>query len=242
MYDKILKSIEDEIRKCTVSLKSIRSQISEVIRSVADDDGEYELLLDVVSRFYQSHYNLDHECMYLQDYDGLEYENENGSEGRVDVPSNAVDVGVYGYGMWLSIHNHPNFGRIKSSSFLSYGDFIAQLNMNEKYCIVVADEGVSLCKYGANLDKDFNVKMGAKDIYADYTDKKEEMVQSTAEYGVIRENFLNGEITLEEADNEGTVMLHNYYNEHIDGEMEVLNRSFKKAHLPFEFYHIPIKR
>lgn len=205
----IIRAIEEDIAKCSVTLKQIRKDIEPVIKSITDTPEEYDLLMDVIPHFYRDRYNLDHETLQIYDYQGNVYENK-GNDKSVQVPDEVRDIARED-GTLLGIHNHP-----EATCFQSPGDFGAMTSLRQKYSVTVAEDGIMISKdntageiipnpqgmyYVANQWIDDNIVEG--------------YIMKTPEYKQNLNGMRDGTIGIDEANRNLNVQMNNYITENI---------------------------
>lgn len=245
-YEYILKAIEQELQKCTVTLKSIRKQISPIIKNITDSEEEYETLMNTISYWYRDHWNSEKEYLQYLTYDGKSYET-SGKENIVDVTDEMQEhKGEY----LLSIHNHPN-----GSCLQSQGDIDTQATLTlEKYGITIGKDGVII-----NKNTDFNID----NSYGGFAEKWTNEIlikefEQTSQFKALEEKFnKRDKVTdhdaiiknIEEYEDEYCTLLGDYIvKQNNTGKwVELLNENYAYATsngfpVSFEATYIPIKR
>lgn len=232
IYGIILKSIEDELNKCYLSLKSIREQISPLIKDITDTEEEYGLLVDRISHFYRDFRNEKTEKMYVEGYTGNIYtEYEKGTEDSVPYPIEARREAREN-GMLLSIHNHPT-----STSYQSDGDMNTMNLANEKYMITVSSDGLMITKNTSG--ERFDSKTAIKVINR-IEDNLLSMVDKTDEIKELDKQILS--ISEEDYSKKYKQVENKLFIENNDEIIGNLNSQFKENDLPLVSYYTFIEQ
>ncbi len=239
----LVKAIGLYLEKCGVTLKGVRGQIETIVRSIANNESDYELLMEMIPRFYRDFWNAPKENMYAKGKDVYSYatgevlregdvwELVEGEETRIVIPQEIIDYGD-NYGMKLGMHNHPYY-----CCFPSYNDFVSMSDLNEDYSVIVAKDGVFIAKKTGYLstpligEATFNLQK-----------KTTGNVRRTDEYKRIKEQYDEGKISKEECDRQCAICVNDWYSENFDDCLNDLNKVFKDDDLGIECYHIPISR
>lgn len=239
-YDNILKAMEITLQKHSLTIKTIKQQISPTLKKIAKDEKEYELLLNTISKFYYENYNKTKEYMKIIDNKGKEYlsEGEEGQAHNVEVPDEALKVG-WEDGLYFSIHNHPK----GSVSIPSISDYIIMEQNDMKYMVTVAFDGISISinnKYPEPL-------FGGTIMNSLYPIFNECFQQSETlpEFKEIQEKLGRTDITINDLDRETKLTLYNKYmkqDNHIQETADQFNNSFKQNKVPITIHNIPIKK
>lgn len=250
-YDSILKAIEKEIVKCSVTLKSIREQISPLVKRISDSQEEYDILMEEIPRFYRDNYNKDTEEMIMK-YKNGETFHASGDESSVRLSSEdsdrTFDLRESGIYPLLSIHNHPS-----GINFLSIGDVGSQAIKKEKYTIVVSKKGIAINK----LDKwgeDNSLKRHGQAVksYWGLERQTKEKIKNHPRMKNLEEdtkNKLSKAKTHDErmsiqADSHKAVdnLVGSYIQQHVGESRDILNDQFKKNNVPMKIETIDIKK
>ena len=233
-YNLILQTIGDYVEKCSVTLKGIKKNIEPLVKSLTDTQEEYELLMEELPRFYRDRYNLDHETQWLWDYHDKVYMEENGDAHSVRVPYSAVREGIDGDGILLSIHNHPN-----SCSFQSPADYRQQAQINTKYNISIANDGIIITKnengYRSRyVDVERTTFKTINGIIQDFRD--------TPVAQKIYKDFQDGKLDEETAEEKLNKEMSDYFNKDADKYCEMVNKDLEKDGLKIVSHHIKIEK
>ena len=239
-YDYIIKAIENTLQKHSVTLKIIRQQISPVLKSITDDETEYEFLLKTITDFYNNNYNKPKEYMKIVDNEGKEYlsEGEEGEAHSVEVPDDALKVG-WEDGLYMSIHNHPK----GSVSVPSISDYIVMEQNDMKYMVVVAFDGISISKNEEYPTSLFGgaIMNALHPIFQNCFQQTEQL----PEFKKIQQDLGRTDITINDLDKETKLMLYNKYmkkDNNIQDTTDKFNTGFKENKVPLTVHNIPIKK
>lgn len=223
------------VNKCSVTLTQIKESISSTIKKLSDNDEEYNKLMDTIPKFYRDHYNLDHEELYVQGYDGKEYINTEGDDGSVSVPMEVAEKG-YKNGILLAYHNHPD-----ASCIQSIGDFQVCGSINEKYMITVAKDGIMITKNTGWDSRGTRASfLGA--VRAEYEQPIVEMFYNEPKWGFqeLQQGLRDGSISQEEANKKGTKILNDYYSENMPNVIKGLQSKFNEYDADITVAYVPI--
>lgn len=231
-YSTILRVI-----KHSVTLKSVKEQISPAIKEITDNEEEYDFLMDRIPKFYITYYNHKTEHIEVWDNQGNKHQND-GDETSVGHPETMDHETPY----LLSIHNHPN----KVSEMQSNGDYGLQVEYNTKYGVSVGFHGLVITKNGYPFDPEKCYDYGDEAYYRGdiavgrrFSDmRKTDPVCLKA-----REDWLNDKITMNEMDKRITQR----FSEELDKWdtatlVEEQNKIYKDLNVPVESTYIPIKK
>lgn len=235
-YTNILKVMDEYVEKCIVTLKSIRQQISPILKDITDTEEEYNILMDIIPKFYRDNWNNPKEHLLMQGNNGDIFENE-GTEGSVSTPREAVNESMRN-GLVLSIHNHPS----DSTAYQSLGDYVTQcVGTREKYGITISKkDGVVISKLTNKqvsrnkLSNTYNKLF--KKIGDNFDKDKEVEIQS------LKDDCDANKITSKQLNKKYNEMFHGYISENIHGYVDNLDTSFSNNNVPVRVYHAPIKR
>ena len=235
-YTNILKIMGEYVEKCSVTLKGVRQQISPIIKNITDTEEEYNILMEVIPKFYRDNWNNPKEHLLMQGNNGDIFENE-GTEGSVSTPHEAVNESMRN-GLILSIHNHP----LDSTAYQSLGDYVTQcVGTREKYGITISKkDGVVISKLTNNqvsrnkLSNTYNKLF--KKIGDNFDKDKEAEIQS------LKDDCDANKITSKQLNKKYNEMFHGYISENIHGYVNNLDASFSNNNVPVKVYHAPIKR
>ena len=202
----IIRAIEEDIAKCSVTLKQIRADIEPTIKALTDNHEEYELLMDVIPHFYRDRYNLDHETY---DYNGTVYANK-GNDRMVQVPDEAREI-AREEGTLLGIHNHPD-----ATCFQSPGDYGAMTSLRQKYSVTVAEDGIMISKDNTAGDIIANPQ-GMYYVANQWLDDNiiEGYLKKSPEYKQNLNDMREGTISIDEANTRLNKQMNDYITENI---------------------------
>ena len=205
----IIRAIEEDIAKCSVTLKQIRADIEPTIKALTDNPEEYELLMDVIPHFYRDRYNLDHETLQIYDYNGTVYENK-GNDRMVQVPDEAREI-AREEGTLLGIHNHPD-----ATCFQSPGDYGAMTSLRQKYSVTVAEDGIMISKDNTAGDIIANPQ-GMYYVANQWLDDNiiEGYLKKSPEYKQNLNDMREGTISIDEANTRLNKQMNDYITENI---------------------------
>lgn len=245
-YKYLLEAITDYTTKCSVTLKSVREQIKELIKDIADTQEDYDLLMENIPRFYRDYRNANKEHIecHRKDYNMTEFETyyNVGDENAVEMPTTLkillsndlfIDEGVR-----ASLHNHPS-----GTSFQSLGDYLNQATYTIKYNITISDEGITISKLDAKLNEVDPLNMMI--IMAGFENGRNQYFYNNQnQYGIdkLKEKAQSESITPDESQEELNNIFTKYINENIETETKKVNDMFKFQDIPINVYHLDIKK
>ena len=232
-YITIIKIIEDNLNKCTVTLKNIKQQISPLIKKITDTQEEYELLMDKIPRFYRDYWNapLEHQLIKAYEKDGgKEWENV-GTETEIQISEEITTHGEF-YGLLLAIHNHPF-----NCCFQSPQDFITKSELNEKYSVTVAKDGIMIAKKTG-----YNPTSIIEPICYNLHKEKVEKIKQTPQYKDTIKKYEDNKLTKEECDVMVTKVVNDWYSEHLMECKNDLDEQFQKEDCGIQTDYMYIKR
>lgn len=239
-YANIIKAIETALQKHSVTLKTIREQISNTLKEITYDETEYEFLLKSITEFYYDNYNKSKEYMKIVDNKGKEYwaEGEEGEAHNVEVPDEALKVG-WEEGLYLGIHNHPK----GSVSVPSISDYIVMEQNDMKYMVVVAFDGISISKNDEYPTPLFGgaIMNSLHPIFQECFQQAEQL----PEFNKIQQDLGRTDITINDLDRETKLHLYNKYmkqDNHIQDTTDQFNTKFNDNKVPITVHNIPIKK
>lgn len=229
--------------KCTYTLKGIRSQITQLITDITDNEEEYDILMDAIPRFIRDNHNKSVEVLVMRDYDGNTYESV-GDYYTVDVLEEAVEKGM-SEGLFFSGHNHPN-----GTCFQSIGDFKCIRVYNQKYSWTWGVDGLMIVKnsnpaeIGIKEEFLYNSYYGYEWSYRDRVNEYSngEFYEVTDLINSLDENDNKG---VEECLNKLDAITNEWYGKHIVEEIDLLNSNFNKGNRTVDninAYYLPISK
>lgn len=250
-YETILKVIEYDIKKCSITLKSIREQINPLLKRITDSQEEYDILMKEIPYFYRDHYNSDHEELFMQYLTGETF-NAVGDESSVRLSwedsQKTYDMGKNGVYPLISIHNHPS-----GVNFLSIGDVGSQALKNEKYTVVVSKKGIAINKLN-EWDEDNELQRKYKCV-ASYWSLERKTKQKIKNHPRTKKLEEDTNRKLSEAKTHSERMdvqrdshkkmeelVDNYIISHMEESKKSLNRGFKENNVPMRMEIIDIKK
>lgn len=235
-YTQILKIMGEYVEKCSVTLKSIRQQISPIIKDITDTEEEYNTLMEVIPKFYRDNWNNPKEHLLMQGTKGDIFENE-GTEGSVSTPNEAVIESLKN-GLVLSIHNHP----ADSTAYQSLGDYVTQcVGTKEKYGITISKkDGVVISKLTSKQVGRNKLSNTYNKIYTKMGDNFDK--DKKAEIQSLKDDYHANKITLDQINKEYNDLFHEHMSENVHEYVNTLNTGFSNNNIPVEVYHAPIKR
>lgn len=219
-YEHIIKAVEDYLRKCTVTLKEVRSHIIGLVESIATTPEDVEPLIDTITHFYRDTYNKPKEYLICRDYNGNEWFNESDDVyNAVEVPEEAYEEGQKN-GLMFSIHNHPD-----GSAFPSPDDSAINVEQNEEYSIIVGKKEITITKQDTNPDDAYIVEdVGRRHYFKHFNIMRE------ANYDGIRnitDKISSGKIPVDEGQKELNKKVNKYVKENMGEMVNDLNKMYK---------------
>ncbi len=238
-YNAILDSITEEIIKC-ISLKSIREQISPMLKQVTDNDNEYDLLMEAIPYFYRDTYTKKNENIYVEDFNGNGW-SDYGDEYGCYPPDAVFGELKKGNPMLLTMHNHPNQGGKPFTPFQSPTDYFYMVFLRSKYGVTISKDGIVITK----SDIGYTDRDEIENVATAHNKEIEGRIllsDKSGEYKKSIEKLQGGQGIPQEKDFATIDKCYNdYLIENIDYEIGELNGHFNKNNIPVASYYVPIK-
>lgn len=227
-YKHIFQAMDEYVRKCSVTLKSVRAAIEPLIDElVGDDYVEKQVLMEDIPRFYRDAYTLDKETCVCYSHDGTFYENKGGSRMEVGIPEDAVQV-ANREGLLYGMHNHP-----VSVGCQSEQDFMVMAGLDMKYSICCGKGSITIAKKEGDVALPILKLANTWHTMENMSD-----IKSNADsLGITktREDYSAGKISKAENDRQMEKALTNYFNDNFDNEISSTQKTFDDFDIPITY-------
>ena len=231
-YKSIVKVI-----KHSLTLKSVKEQISPYIKQITDNKEEYDFLMERVPKFYIRYYNHPIEHIEVFEKDGKVHQND-GDGTSVNHPPTMNHHTEY----VLSMHNHPD----KESEMQSNGDFSLQVEYNTKYGLSIGFHGIMITKNGYPFNPELSKEWGDIAYYNGDTAVMRifrKMRKTNQECIDLQDAWANDEISTEEMDNRINELFgEELKSRDIDEIIGVQNDVFQNEGIPLNSIYVPVKK
>lgn len=216
----LIRAIETNITKCSVTLKGVRAAIEPLLDEICDYDWEKQSLMETIPYFFRESYNKKTEACYLEDWEQGSYYNDDGDEDGVDVPVEAMEKGREN-GLFMGMHNHPS-----RTSLMCADDYDVMADADEKYSICVSNKDITISKKTTNGKLDqygvtetmFNLE---QETYMTLKDDADNNGMNKAV-----DDFMSGRIDRETMANNIQDIINDYLDENFENQILNMNAMF----------------